>query len=155
MQKISRDDSTVAVKSYVVLPLVVILVIFLFTSIDFITGRGNILAPAVVLGFGVLAGVSVNILIFSLADEVFDAGNYLKIRRGKNVGIFKLSEIEKIEEKSFSRPAKASIIFLEEGIFGGKIEFIPLNAGSVIPIKSDLLAELNIRIENSKNSPNT
>lgn len=80
------------------------------------------IVPAMMLGIGVLL---FRRLIWDLADEVEDFGDYLRVRRGSIEERVKLSDVMNVSMSQFTNPKRITLRLRKPGAFGDEIVFIP------------------------------
>ena len=93
------------------------------------------------LGLGIMSA-----LVFDLADEVVDAGDYLVVRKGRQEERVELSEIVSVNYVRFVNPARVTLRLARPGALGKEIAFIPAQElGNLLGAKS-IAAELMERV---------
>jgi hypothetical protein len=106
MHKLSSDSATTASKVWVFIPLVILLLMFFLSIFYLLNGDGSVYAPIVLAGIiSAYAFFSMK-SILNLADEVFDDGDALVVRRGKVTVKIPLADVMWMTEKTFSSPPK-------------------------------------------------
>ena len=94
---------------------------------------------AVPLVMAVISYTFVNKLQANLADEVFDAGDALLVRRGSRKERIALADIKNVNYIPFMSPPQVSLSLRRPGAFGDKIVFfMPLR---IVPQASDPVIE--------------
>ncbi len=89
------------------------------------------------------------------ADEVFDAGDHLKIRKGRSELKIALADITKFKYHLFGKstflfgPPTVVLEFKSETVLGDKISFIPLTSFILIG-KHAIIKDLFKRIEQAR-----
>ena len=68
-------------------------------------------------------------LIWDLADEVEDFGDYLRVRRGGIDERVNLTDVMNVSMNQFSNPRRLSLRLRKPGAFGDEIVFIPQTQG--------------------------
>jgi len=68
-------------------------------------------------------------LIWDLADEVEDFGDYLRVRRGSVEERVNLVDVMNVSMNQFSNPRRLSLRLRKPGAFGDEIVFIPQTQG--------------------------
>ncbi|MGH8091511.1 MAG: hypothetical protein ACREO6_08675 [Rudaea sp.] len=80
------------------------------------------IVPAMMLGIGVLLFRK---LIWDLADEVEDFGDYLRVRRGNIEERVKLADVMNVSMSQFTNPKRITLRLRKPGAFGDEVVFIP------------------------------
>lgn len=80
------------------------------------------IVPAMMLGIGVLLFRK---LIWDLADEVEDFGDYLRVRRGSIEERVKLADVMNVSMSQFTNPKRITLRLRKPGAFGDEVAFIP------------------------------
>jgi hypothetical protein len=150
MVKISSDDVTGMTKAFVFVPLAVLILIIVATSFDVFRNGGSLIIPLALSLIFILVIWSFKKFTWSLADEVFDDGDKLVVRRRKGEQEILLSDIENLFDKSFSRPPKITLDLLVDGVFGSSISFVPINSGSPLEFHNGIATDLSLRINKAK-----
>ena len=91
------------------------------------------------IGFVVMKSV-----IWRLADEVYDQGDFLLVRKGPDEERIALSNVMNVSSSLSTNPPRVTLRFAKPGRFGEKIAFMPviglrLNPFARIPIVDDLI----------------
>lgn len=81
-----------------------------------------------------------------LADEVFDLGDSLKIRKGKAELIVPLSQIMKIRYEAMRKPSLVTIILSSNTVLGDQINFFAASPFFSLKINRDI-EDLIIRVD--------
>jgi len=101
-----------------------------------------------VLAFAALAGLLLmKLFIWKLADEVYDCGDSLLVRRGGVEQTVPLAEITNVALALFSRPPRITLQLAKPGKFGRSIVFTPPTSPGLEmfgrnPIADDLVARV-------------
>ena len=82
-----------------------------------------------------------------LADEVFDLGEHLLIRRGATKIRVPLSSIEKVDGTALVNPEVVTLYLSHRTELGKLISFIPSGLGTGLPVPHRLAAELMARAQ--------
>ena len=80
-------------------------------------------------------------LIWDLADEVSDGGDYLLIRRGAVEERVPLSNVMNVSLSQFTNPKRLSLRLRKAGSFGDEVVFIPASSFSFSPMARNAVAE--------------
>ena len=107
--------------------------------------------PVIMTVFGYLLFKN---LVFDLADDVYDYGDHLLIRRGGREEEVGLSEIINISYAAFSSPARVTLSLRRETLFGREISFCPpvLFAPFDPFKKSPVIDDLIVRVDEARNT---
>jgi hypothetical protein len=102
---------------------------------------------AAILGLAAVGLVLMKLFIWNLADEVYDCGDSLLVRRGGIEESVPISGIEEVALALFSRPPRITLRLATPGKFGDAIVFTPpTSPGQEIfgrnPIAEDLKAKV-------------
>ncbi len=99
--------------------------------------------PAIMVVFGHIA---MKRLVFSLVDEVWDAGDQLIVKNQRDEARIPLSDISNVSESSFTNPPRITLTLRQPCQFGSEITFSP--PGHLLPFaKNPIAAELIQRID--------
>jgi nitrogen fixation-related uncharacterized protein len=151
MVKISSDDVTGMTKAFAFVPLVALILIIAVTSFEIFHSDSSPIIPLVLVAALILMIWSLKKFTWSLADEVYDDGDKLVIKRSKDVHEILLSDIENIFDRSFSRPPKITVDLVEDGVFGPSISFIPIDSGALSNyFRNGIATGLSLRINKVK-----
>jgi len=123
MKKISMPTSS----SYKVFPLLFFGVLAAFVLLAFVAGIFKP-DPWFVLLVGVIAGVGYSffkVTVQDLADEVYDSGDFLLVKKGRQEDRVPLSNIIKVNTSTGQRPAHITLTLEKPGRFGSEISFAP------------------------------
>ena len=89
-----------------------------------------------------------NRLIFDLADEVFDLGDSLLVKKGGREAVIRLSNIMKVSASGFQNPPRLTLALREPCVFGKEVAFMAPCRFSMNPFsQSPLAMELTGRID--------
>ena len=102
------------------------------------------------LGFGIM-----NALVFDVADEVIDYGEYLIVRKGDHEVRVELWEILRVNDVRFVNPPRVTLRLERARKFGRDISFIPADElrRRINPFgKSAIAAELMERVDAARAS---
>jgi hypothetical protein len=80
---------------------------------------------AAILGLAAVGLVLMKLFIWNLADEVYDCGDSLLVRRGGIEESVPISGIEEVALALFSRPPRITLRLATPGKFGDAIVFTP------------------------------
>lgn len=86
--------------------------------------------------------------LIDLADEVWDLGNRLRVRRGGKVEEIPLDDVRSVQMKQSSRPGYAIVrLSRRSREFGDSVMFIPRGNASLNPFRGNqVVADLETRI---------
>jgi len=146
MEKLSSDGVTIATKAFMVIPLFALAVMIVVSTLSWLAGRegplGAVILTAVFAGVFYLARK----FTWNLADEVYDCGDSVLVRRGKLEDKIPLRNIVDVMNSGISRPSKVTIYLAAPSILGLKISFLPEDVGSFNPFfKSEVPKNLRDR----------
>jgi hypothetical protein len=79
--------------------------------------------PAVMAGFGYLL---MRRLVFDLADEVYDEGSALRVRRGDAEERIPLSNIINVSYAGLTNPPRVTLTLRQAGLLGRQVTFSPV-----------------------------
>ena len=85
-----------------------------------------LIGPVVMAVFGF---VLLRKLIWDLADEVEDHGDWLRVRRGSVEERVNLADVMNVSMNQFSNPRRLSLRLRKPGAFGDEVVFIPQTQG--------------------------
>lgn len=80
-------------------------------------------------------------LIWDLADEVRDGGDYLLVRRGDTEERVALSNVMNVSLSQFTNPRRLTLRLRLPGKFGDEVTFIPASTFSFSPFARNPVAE--------------
>jgi len=80
-------------------------------------------------------------LIWDLADEVRDGGDYLLVRRGDTEERVALSNVMNVSLSQFTNPRRLTLRLRKAGEFGDEVSFIPASTFSFSPFARNPVAE--------------
>ena len=80
-------------------------------------------------------------LIWDLADEVRDGGDYLLIRRGEIEERVPLSNVMNVSLSQFTNPRRLTLRLRKPGKFGDEVVFVPASSFSFSPFARNPVAE--------------
>ena len=105
-----------------------------------------IFVPLFMLGFGYLL---MRRLIFDLADEVYDEGDALHVRFGRQEESIRLDNIINISYAGFTNPPRVTLTLRQPGIFGKEVTFSPIQKlfGPLLRITNPIVTDLIERVE--------
>jgi hypothetical protein len=111
-------------------------------------GRLDALLAVIVSGMALAGLLLMKIFIWNLADEVYDCGDSLLVRRGGLEESVPLAEVTQVALALFSRPPRITLKLAKPGKFGRSIVFTPpTSPGQEIfgrnPIAEQLLAKVD------------
>lgn len=107
--------------------------------------RGPDLFFLVVPGFMAAIGFYfMKTLIWTLADEVQDGGDYLLVRKGSDQERIALSNVMNVNASTYMNPPRISLRLVKAGRFGAEISFLPvtglrINRFAKNPVAEDLI----------------
>jgi hypothetical protein len=123
----------------------------------------SVLAPALMLGALEKAGPIILIgpifmvgigaivyrkLIFDLADEVHDGGDFLKVRKGSEEETIPLANIMNVSATTMINPPRITLKLLKPGRFGDEVSFSPVKPFSFNAFARNGIAEdLIVRVD--------
>ncbi len=85
-------------------------------------------------------------LVWALMDEVYDAGDYLIVKKGNQQEQIAFSEIKNISYNLMMNPPRVTLSVRRQTIFGDEISFSP--STSIIPFKKNpLIKDLIDRVD--------
>ena len=107
--------------------------------------------PVVLIVPGVMVVVGVIVyrkLIWDLADEVYDCGDFLKVRKGSEEATIPLSTIMNVSATTQINPPRITLRLARPCRFGDEITFSPVKAFSFNPFAKNPIAEdLIVRVD--------
>lgn len=111
-------------------------------------GRLDALLAVIVSGMALAGLLLMKIFIWNLADEVYDCGDSLLVRRGGLEESVPLADVTQVALALFSRPPRITLKLAKPGKFGRSIVFTPpTSPGQEIfgrnPIAEQLLAKVD------------
>jgi len=92
-------------------------------------------------------------LVWDLADEVHDGGDFLLVRRGSIEERVRLSNVVNISMSQFTNPPRLTLRLRQPGQFGDEAVFIPQSPLRINPFARNELAErLMQRVDRQRHS---
>ena len=150
MVKISRDDISGISKAFSFVGVGILFLVVVGLTYQTISDQTFGFVPiAAFIFFVIFTWVSISFSL-SLADEVYDDGNKLLIKRPQEDQELLLRDIEFLEDNAFSRPPHIKIKLLYGGKFGSVVRFVPINSTSPFKFYSEIARDLSKRIEDAK-----
>jgi len=101
-----------------------------------------VLIPIVMAIFGT---VLFRKLVWDLADEVSDGGDFLLVRKSGVEERIRLSEVMNVSLSNFTNPQRLSLRLRKPGKFGDEVVFIPVRNFTFNPFARNAVAEDLIR----------
>ena len=98
----------------------------------------SLVVPIVMLVFGFFMFKK---LVWILADEVRDGGDFLVVRRGSVEDRVQLSDIMNVSMSQFTNPPRLSLRLRKPGKFGDEIVFSPSRTSAFNPFARNAIAE--------------
>ena len=87
-------------------------------------------------------------LIWDLADEVFDAGDHLVVRKGGEEDVVKLDNIMNVNATVAVNPPRITLRLVKPCRFGDEVVFSPLRPFTLNPFAKNAIAEdLIVRVD--------
>lgn len=125
-----------------VLPFVLIVVAFVpLAVVHAQTGRffPGAVAPALLI-VAILAFLYPK-LIWELADEVYDGGDYLLVKRGRLEDRIALSDVMNVSASVMVNPQRITLRLAKPGKFGDEVTFAPVRRMTLNPFARSAVAE--------------
>ena len=136
--------------------------LFWFGTLAFVVFLGLRKAPAegggwlLVAGavfMAVLGAVIMKKLVWDLADEVHDLGDYLLIRKGNEEERVPLSNIMNVSAITHINPPRVTLRLVKPGKFGPEITFTPRTYWRFLPFaKNPIVEDLIVRVDRARRS---
>lgn len=90
-------------------------------------------------------------LVWDLADEVYDGGDFLLIRKGSEEERVELSNIMNVSASMLVNPPRVTLRLVTPGIFGQEIAFSPATGFRLNPFAKDPMVEdLIVRVDQAR-----
>ena len=91
-------------------------------------------------------------LVWGLADEVRDGGDYLVVRRGSDEVTIRLVDVINVSESSNTNPPRVTLRLAQPTKFGDEVAFMPVRQGfSLNPFKRNAIVEdLIVRVDKAR-----
>lgn len=90
-------------------------------------------------------------LIFDLADEVYDGGDFLLVKKGSEEEAVPLSNIMNVGASMMTNPPRISLRLVTPGKFGQDIVFSPVRPFTFNPFaKSPVAEDLMVRVDQAR-----
>jgi hypothetical protein len=107
-----------------------------------------IIMPCVMTVFGYFL---MKKLVWDLADEVYDCGDYLLIRKGKEEERIALSEIMNVSASLLVNPPRVTLRLVKAGKLGEEIAFSPAKPFSFNPFaRNEIIDDLILRVDKAR-----
>lgn len=117
-------------------------------------GAGVFLLMPVIMG--VFGFVVMKKLVWDLADEVQDGGDYLLIRKGDEQERVPLANIMNVSASSYTNPPRITLRLVKPGKFGGEVTFTPRIKFSLNPFaRNPIVEDLIVRVDAARRSSGT
>lgn len=124
----------------------VFLVLALYFAVDLYRTGSLASDPLMLGGLGLMVAIGVFVFrffVWDLADEVFDHGTYLEVRRGKIVDQVAFSNIVNVRAIDYANPPRITLRLEKPGALGEHVSFSPKVPLSFRPFaKSTIVDEL-------------
>ncbi len=125
-----------------------VLAVLLATSIASREPAAIVMAGVGLAVIGGLALVILKRLVWDLADEVQDYGDYLVVRRGDEEERIPLANIVKVDGTRFVNPPRVTLCVAPATRFGEEIAFMPVMKFKFNPVAKDaIVTELSGRVD--------
>jgi hypothetical protein len=90
-------------------------------------------------------------LVWDLADEVLDGGDYLVVKKGRIEERVPLSNIMNVSATTMVNPPRIELRLVEPGRLGERIAFSPVKNASLNPFARNAVAEdLIVRVDRAR-----
>jgi hypothetical protein len=90
-------------------------------------------------------------VLWDLADEVIDEGDFLRVRRGQQEERVPLAGIINVNSSTYSNPPRITLRLATPGKFGSEIAFTPVRPFSLNPFARNAVAEeLIVRVDQAR-----
>ena len=132
-------------------------VVAVFLFVPFLSGSALVspfsvlpfvLMPLAMAGFGFLVMKN---LVWDLADDVRDGGDYLLVRRGSEEERIELSDIINVSASMFMNPPRITLRLAQPGRFGEEIAFSPKTGVRLNPFaRSEIADDLIVRVDRAR-----
>lgn len=106
-------------------------------------------------GFLSLMGLTVFLIlrkfVWDLADEVYDCGDHLLVRRRGKEEIVTLSNVMNVNAVTYMNPPRITLRLVQPGKFGSEISFSPVGQAMLNPFAKNPVAEdLIVRVDRAR-----
>jgi hypothetical protein len=90
-------------------------------------------------------------LVWVLADEVHDCGEYLLVKKGREEERVMLTNVMNVSAPIFINPKQITLRLIEPGKFGDEIVFSPVFKFSLNPfVRNDVAEDLIVRVDQAR-----
>jgi hypothetical protein len=90
-------------------------------------------------------------LIFDLVDEVYDEGDFLLVRKGREEERVALSNIMNVSASTLTNPPRITLRLVTPGKFGTEIAFSPERQFSFNPfVRNQVAEDLIVRVDQAR-----
>jgi hypothetical protein len=114
-------------------------------------GGGAWLLVAGAVFMAVLGALIMKKLVWDLADEVHDLGDYLLIRKGNEEERVPLSNIMNVSASTHINPPRVTLRLVRPGKFGPEITFTPRTCWRFMPFgKNPIVEDLIVRVDRAR-----
>jgi hypothetical protein len=118
-------------------------------------GSGSGVRHPVFLGVPILLGVFgfflMKKLVWSLADEVYDNGDHLIVKKGGEQEVVPLSRIINVSVSENTNPRRVTLRLARDCRFGGEVSFTPVGRLSLNPFaKIEVAEDLIVRVDRAR-----
>jgi len=132
------------------LPIFVLLLMIVGEFLQMRAGRESLLALSLLAGTLVIYILICRIFVWSLVEEVFDAGDHLVIRNGKSSLQISLTDIDEVIDKALARPPRVIVRLSTPSVMGTALAFVPMDAESGVNFRGSIARDLRLRVEAAK-----
>jgi hypothetical protein len=118
-----------------------------------VSGPGRSFLPLLVvpLFLAIFGFVLLKKLAWDLADEVYDCGDYLVVRKAGEEDNIALSNIMNVSASLLLNPPRITLKLVQPGKFGSEIAFTPIKAFTFNPFAKDQVSEdLIVRVDEAR-----
>jgi hypothetical protein len=132
MRKLSSEATTVAAKTFPILPGAVLVLVLCATTYEWGAVGGSPIPPLLVLALLVTLIWLTRMFVWTLMDEVCDGGDCLIVKRGHTEDKLYFSDIDDVIDRTFSRPPKLVVRMRCKSKFGWNVAFVPTTDKDVL-----------------------
>jgi len=97
-----------------------------------------LIMPCVMAAFGFIL---MRKLVFDLADEVYDGGQFLLVKKKGTEQRISLSNIKNVNASTMINPPRITLSLVTPGEFGPEVSFCPVSSISLNPFRKNEVAE--------------
>lgn len=127
------------------------LIVFVWVTLSSSAGREDLLFLGAPLLMAVIGYAVMKKLIWDLADEVYDGGDFLLVKKRGQEDRILLSNVMNVSASTSTNPPRIALRLVSPSLFGSEIAFSPVTGFTLNPFAKNKIAEdLIIRVDQAR-----